>query len=139
MFSRILIFFIKMKADKIINDFICFRSKETKKPWWNHVKANLFQKLLFLHQFTQNITKDCSLNYKLSMYMRTASSEHVVYINNRYQMSVQKQKQFVYTTCSELVVSMYWTRNSMNNLLSYCGLVDASTSASEKDLPVKDD
>ena len=31
---------------------------------------------------------------------------------------------------------MYWTRNSMNNLLSYCGLVDARISASEKDLPV---
>ena len=27
-------------------------------------------------------------------------------------------------------------RNSMNNLLSYCGLVDARISASEKDLPV---
>ena len=27
----------------------------------------------------------------------------------------------------------------MNNLLSYCGLVDASTSASEKDLPITND
>jgi hypothetical protein len=27
--------------------------------------------------------------------------------------------------------------NSMNNLLSYCGLVDARISASEKDLPVE--
>ena len=27
-------------------------------------------------------------------------------------------------------------RNSMNNLLSYCGLVDAKTRASDKDLPV---
>jgi hypothetical protein len=27
--------------------------------------------------------------------------------------------------------------NSMNNLLSYCGLVDARISASEKDLPVQ--
>ena len=31
---------------------------------------------------------------------------------------------------------MYWTGKSMNNLLSYCGLVDARISASEKDLPV---
>ena len=31
---------------------------------------------------------------------------------------------------------MYWTRNSMNNLLSYFGYVDARISASEKDLPV---
>jgi hypothetical protein len=42
----------------------------------------------------------------------------------------------MYTTCSELVVFMYWTGKSMNNLLSYCGLVDARISAFEKDLPV---
>ena len=34
-------------------------------------------------------------------------------------------------SCTELV-----SGNSMNNLLSYCGLVDARISASEKDLPV---
>jgi hypothetical protein len=43
----------------------------------------------------------------------------------------------MYTTCSELVVFMYETRNSMNNLLSYCGLVDTRISAFEKDLPVR--
>ena len=42
----------------------------------------------------------------------------------------------MYTTCSELVIFIYWTRNSMNNLLSYCGLVDARIRASDKDLPV---
>ena len=45
-------------------------------------------------------------------------------------------KQFLYTTCSELVFFSYWTCNSMNNLLSYCGLTDSRMSASEKDLPV---
>ena len=44
----------------------------------------------------------------------------------------------MYTTCSELVVFMYRTGKLMNNLLSYCGLVDARISASEKDLPVLD-
>ena len=43
----------------------------------------------------------------------------------------------MYTTCSELAIFMYRTRNSMNNLLSYCRLVDARISASEKDLPVQ--
>ena len=38
--------------------------------------------------------------------------------------------------CSELIVFMYRTGKSMNNVLSYCGLVDARISASEKDLPV---
>ena len=48
---------------------------------------------------------------------------------------ISKQKEFMYTTCSELVVFMYGTGISMNNLLSYCGLVDANISASEKNLP----
>ena len=36
----------------------------------------------------------------------------------------------------ELGIFMYWTCNSMNNLLPYCGLVDAKIRASDKDLPV---
>ena len=68
-------------------------------------------------------------------YMKIASSEHVVYINCS-ECQNKNKKQFVYTTCSELAIFMYWTPNSMNNLLSYCGLVDARISASEKDLPV---
>ena len=65
--------------------------------------------------------------------MKTTSSEHVVYINCS---EFQNQNQFVYTTCFEPVVFMYRTGKSMNNLLSYCGLVDARKIASNKDLPV---
>ena len=36
----------------------------------------------------------------------------------------------------EFWIFMYWTCNSMNNLSSYCGLVDAKIRASDKDLPV---
>ena len=36
----------------------------------------------------------------------------------------------------ELGIFMYWHCNSMNNLSSYCGLVDAKVRASDKDLPV---
>ena len=36
----------------------------------------------------------------------------------------------------ELVIFMYWTCDSMNNLSSYCGLVDAKIRAFDKDLPV---
>ena len=43
-------------------------------------------------------------------------------------------------TWAEYVLPMFCScsfhGNSMNNLLSYCGLVDAGISASEKDLPV---
>ena len=37
----------------------------------------------------------------------------------------------------ELGIFMYWPCNSMNNLSSYCGLVDAKIRASDKDLPLK--
>ena len=66
-------------------------------------------------------------------YMKTTSSEHVVYTNC---FLFWHSEQFMYTTCSELVVFMYWTHNSINNLLSNCGLVDGRISVSEKDLPV---
>ena len=36
----------------------------------------------------------------------------------------------------ELGIFIYWTCNSMNNLSSYCWLVDAKIRASDKDLPV---
>ena len=46
-------------------------------------------------------------------------------------------EQFMYKKCSELGIFMYWTRNSMKNLLSYYGIVDAKKGAFEKDLPVE--
>ena len=53
-------------------------------------------------------------------------------------VKTKNKKQFMYTTCSELVSFMYWTDKSINNLLSYCGLVVARISTSEKDLPVRE-
>ena len=38
--------------------------------------------------------------------------------------------------CTQHVLNMYVLGNSMNNLLSYCGLTDSRMRASEKDLPV---
>ena len=43
-------------------------------------------------------------------------------------------KQFIYTTSSEPAINRLLIQK--NNLLSYCGLVDARLSASEKNLPV---
>ena len=37
----------------------------------------------------------------------------------------------------ELGIFMYWTCNSMNNLSSYSGLLDAKIRAPDKDLPVQ--
>ena len=44
--------------------------------------------------------------------------------------------QNMFWACSEIAIFMYWTCNSMNNLSSYYGLVDAKIEASDKDLPV---
>ena len=68
-------------------------------------------------------------------YMETTSSEHVAYINCS-ECQNKNKKQFLNTTCTELIVLLYWTRNSMHNLSSYYGLVDSRISASDKDLPV---
>ena len=39
--------------------------------------------------------------------------------------------------CTQHIVNLYFLRNSMNNILSYCGLTDARMRASEKYLPVQ--
>ena len=40
--------------------------------------------------------------------------------------------------CTQNVVNLYFLENSMNNLLSYCGLTEARMRASEKDSPVQE-
>ena len=56
-----------------------------------------------------------------------------------FWMLKQKQKTIfvhnMFSSCSKHGNFMYWTGNSMDNLLSECGLVDARIST-EKDLPV---
>ena len=42
----------------------------------------------------------------------------------------------MFSPCSKLGIFTNWTCNSMNNMSSYCGLVDAKIRASDKDLPV---
>ena len=70
------------------------------------------------------MTKDCSLNYKFSTWKFQAQNTcRTICVHN------------MFCGCSELAIFMYWTLNSMNNLLSYCGLVDAKIRASDKDLP----
>ena len=56
------------------------------------ITGKSFSEALFLIQLTHNMTKDCSLNYKFSTYMKIASSEHVVYINC---FECQKKKKYV--------------------------------------------
>ena len=57
------------------------------------IQVILCRKPSFFHQLTQNMTTDCSLNYK-----KTTSSAHVVYIE-LFAFT------FRTTTCTELVES----------------------------------
>ena len=63
-----------------------------------YIQVNLCQKLSFMNQLTQNMTRDCSLNYK-----KNTSSEHVVYKYCFECQNKNKKKHFLYTTCSKVV------------------------------------
>ena len=100
------------------------------------VQVNLSQKLLFLHQLTHNMTTDCSLNYKFKTWKfqaQTCENMLCTEIVSGIQNSFYTQH---ILPRFELRIFMFWTCNSMNNLLLYCGLVGAKIRASDKDLPV---
>ena len=102
------------------------------------VQVNLCQKHLFLDQLTHNMSKDCSLIYKFNTWKQQAQNMgKTCFVHKLFWESKQKQKTIcvhnMFSPCSEFVVFMYWAGKSMDNLLSYCGLVDAS----DKDLPVQ--
>ena len=66
------------------------------------LQVNLFQKLTSTNpQYDKRLFIESPVQY-----MKIPSSEHVVYINCS-GLSMQNKKQFLYTTCSELVVFMY--------------------------------
>jgi hypothetical protein len=77
----------------------------------------------FLHaKFqAQNMGRTCCLQ---TFFVVVVLTFKTIYVSN------------MFSTCSELGIFIYWTGNSMNNISSYCGLVDARISTSEKDLPV---
>ena len=77
------------------------------------LQVNLCQKLFFLH----NMGRTCCVQ-KLFWMSETIS------VHNMFSAGL----------CLEFF--MYWTCNAMNNLSSYCGLVDAKIRASDKDLPI---
>ena len=96
--------------------FISAQIRPAKKK--TYVQLNLCQKLLFL----QNMGRTCCVH---ELFWMSIQKLKTIYVHN------------MFSTCSKLVLFMYWTCNSMNNLLSYCGLVDAKIRASDKNLPVK--
>ena len=60
----------------------------------------------------------------------------VQYMENNKRRTWAEHVLAMFCPCSALAIFMCCTGNSMNNLLSYCGLIDAKIRASGKDLPV---
>ena len=78
------------------------------------------------------------ISYKLFLQVNLLFGEH-----GEYMLCTEIILNVKNNFCTQQVLSMfwngifmYWTCNSMNNLLLYCGLVGAKIRASDKDLPV---
>jgi hypothetical protein len=56
------------------------------------------------------------------------------FVHKLFRMSKQTKKT---NLCTQHVLNLYFSYNSMNNLLSYYALIDARMRASDKDLPVQ--
>ena len=94
---------------------------------------------------SNNPQYDNKLSIELTvMYKKIPRGEHgenmgrTCCVHKLFWMSKQKTifEHNMFSTCFELGIFTYWTDNSMINLLSYCGLVDAKIRASDIDLPV---
>ena len=73
-----------------------------------------------ISNFLQKCTH-CRHNYELSQ-PKIGQCVYVVY-TNCFLFLFWHSEQFMYTTCSDLVVFMCWTGKLMNNILSHCGFV----------------
>ena len=61
-----------------------------------HIQVNLCHKLLFLHQITNNMTTDCSLNYKFSTWkLQTQNMSRTCCVHKLFWMSKFKIKRTV--------------------------------------------
>ena len=76
------------------------------------LKVIICQEHSFLYQLTQNMTTNCSLKYEVST--RKLQVQYMLCTLNCFCFDIQNNLMF--TTCAELVVFLYWTRNSTNSM-----------------------
>ena len=81
-----------------------------------------------MNQLTHNMTTDCSLNYEFST--RKIQVQNMLCTKIVFCFDIQNN------ICTQHVLNLYFSCNSMNNLSSYCGLTDSRMRASDTDLPV---
>ena len=72
------------------------------------VQVNLFQKPSFLHKLTHNMTRDCSLSSP-----KNTSSQQLVYKNCFFLFLFWHSKQYLYTTCCQLVFFLEFNEQSL--------------------------
>ena len=71
------------------------------------VQVNLFQKYLFLHQLTHNMTKDCPLNYQFSTWkFQAQNTVRTCCVHKLFWMSKQKNN-----LCTKHVLRVFWAWN----------------------------
>ena len=68
-----------------------------------NVQVNLFQKLSFLNQLTHNITRDCWLNSPKNTSSQFVVFFYLLYTNIVLNVKTKTKKQYLYTTCCELL------------------------------------
>ena len=80
--------YVQAAVEEAMDEFCSDMRKQLWHWHYDMIKAfqlqvNLCQKLLFLHQLTHNMTRDCSLNDKFNTgkFQAQAWGEHVVYRN----------------------------------------------------------
>ena len=71
------------------------------------IQVILYQKHSFLHQLTQNMTIDCSLNYESSKWKLQVV--HYIWISKQKQFDVPN----MYWTCIFLVLNLYFNKQSV--------------------------
>ena len=69
------------------------------------IQVNLCRNLLFLHQLTHNMTKDCSLIYQ---FLHENCKLRTCCVHTLFWMSKQKQKN---NLCTKHVLNMFWAWN----------------------------
>jgi hypothetical protein len=127
--------FPKLEAKFVLKCFV--QLDQTKKitiyyPWLCPITGKSFSEAFFLASTNPQYEKRLFIELQVQN-MKIASSEHKLFWMSK-QKTIYVHNMF--WACSELAIFVYWTRNSTNNLSSYCGLVDAKIRASDKDLPV---
>ena len=89
------------------------------------VQVYFFQKLSFFESVNPQLDKRLFIEFPEKYKLTTCYGQILFF------MSKQKNN-----FCTQRVVNLYFSGNSMNNLLSYCGLADARMGASDTDLHV---